>query len=125
MSEQVVLDYALLDPGIKETVRFLRQLGFRTTDSGDGVTKPSEGDTGALTFPHVFMMVEPKKAHQEADRLKWVLDKHGLLFGEVLIEATYLPIDKLAILMVNFLDDAKLLKRGIPSEEELRSRKTG
>lgn len=34
------LDYAILDPGIRGAVQYLRERGFDTTDSGDGVSKP-------------------------------------------------------------------------------------
>lgn len=33
------IDYEALDPGVREQVRALRDAGFDTTDSGDGVSK--------------------------------------------------------------------------------------
>lgn len=49
------IDYSLLDPGIVGAVRFLRQHGFNTTDSGDGYTKPKDERT--IEGPHVFCVV--------------------------------------------------------------------
>jgi hypothetical protein len=49
------LDLSTLDPGIRDVVAKLREQGFNTTDSGDGVSK-SQADyaTGcAIPFPHV------------------------------------------------------------------------
>lgn len=40
---------AACDPGIRRVVAWLRERGFKTTDSGDGVTKPSAGDDDAMT----------------------------------------------------------------------------
>lgn len=34
------INYEELDPGIREIVRRLRELGWDTTDSGDGASKP-------------------------------------------------------------------------------------
>lgn len=44
-----------VDPGIRRTVAFLRDRGFDTIDSGDGVTKRLAGDLEALDYPHVFI----------------------------------------------------------------------
>ena len=54
-----------LDPGIRETVRLLRDAGFETTDSGDGVSKPEVGR--CLSFGHVFIEVSPDKLISEAN----------------------------------------------------------
>jgi hypothetical protein len=55
MSES--LDYETLDPGIRDVVRRLRDRGFETTDSGDGVSKPAEWYAAgeAIPFPHVVI----------------------------------------------------------------------
>lgn len=49
------IDLDTIDPGVRRLVRWLRAMGFDTTDSGDGVTKPAAGDVEALTVPHVFI----------------------------------------------------------------------
>lgn len=61
---------AKCDPGIRDTVAWLRSLGFNTTDSGDGKTKRRIIDAGyALPEPHVFMVVSPRHAIDDARRL--------------------------------------------------------
>lgn len=49
------VDYEALDPGIREVVRYLRGLGYDTTDSGDGESKLVDGYDPAcvLDVPHV------------------------------------------------------------------------
>lgn len=49
------IDYAALDPGISNAVRFLRQQGFDTVDSGDGYSKPQDERT--IEGPHVFCRI--------------------------------------------------------------------
>lgn len=80
------IDLEPLDPGIRETVRFLREHGFDTCDSGDGATKfvdprwrvdgklPEE----VLDFPHVAMRVRPGDLVSEADRLLGLLTSIGI-----------------------------------------------
>lgn len=46
-----------LDPGIRELVVWLREIGIPTTDSGDGVSKPDM--ECAINEPHVFAVYEP------------------------------------------------------------------
>lgn len=70
------LDLTALDPGIRETVRWLRSHGFETTDSGDGVSKDLSNED-VLPFPHVAMMVPPDELVAEADRLAALLREAG------------------------------------------------
>ena len=49
-----MLDYNSLDPGIRDVVRELNRLGYDTTDSGDGVSKPEMGC--AMPFRHVVVV---------------------------------------------------------------------
>ena len=68
------LNYADLDVGIRNTVRLLRDAGFETTDSGDGVSKPQiEGCT--LPVPHVFAHTTPVRAFKDAARMARLLGK--------------------------------------------------
>lgn len=99
------MKYDELDPGIREVVRVMRDNGFRTTDSGDGVSKPA--DHRALNIPHVFAVVVPADAlGSECDRLAYVLRQRGVRFsgadplaGPVPhIEGTYDPIDRTAVI---------------------------
>ena len=74
-------DPALLDPGIRRVVVWLRSMGYRTTDSGDGVSKPEYarvmGDR-----PHVFMVVHKSSFFADVDRLSAAVDAFGIECGE-------------------------------------------
>lgn len=109
-----------LDPGIRETVKFLRQNGFCTTDSGDGYSKvqrAKEEDPGryassvdALPYPHVFMSVPPDSMVSEAARLWKVIStrvKRNAFVpgGDANIEVMYSPIDGEAVLSLLGVDD--------------------
>jgi hypothetical protein len=88
-----MMDYDALDPGIRATVHLLREHGFTTTDSGDGVSKPadwySSGD--ALQYPHVAAIVDRARMCDEADRMQSIL-------GEAwVVEASY-RVDEGAVL---------------------------
>ena len=69
------LDYEQLDPGIRATVRWLREHGFETVDSGDG-SKAAHMEC-ALDVPNVFIRVAPEKLVAEADRLRDLLAEAG------------------------------------------------
>lgn len=62
----MTFDYDSLNPGIRETVRFLRERGYQTCDSGDGVTAEFECDPG---FPYVHMVCAPDDLVEVANRL--------------------------------------------------------
>lgn len=87
------LDLATLDPGVRPFVAFLRSKGFRTTDSGDGVTKrPSEDDEACvLPWPHVFIAVPVADLIAETDRLWKTMTDAGLSVEPGDIQATYDP----------------------------------
>jgi len=125
--------YGELDPGIRDTVQFLRNGGFNTTDSGDGVSK--EGgplESSMLKVPHVVISVLPSQAMYQADMLLAFLDMHGISAGpdeatvtelagaqaegtvygdNVFITASYDPQTKVSIIMVTGLDDALLASK--------------
>lgn len=116
-------DPEALDPGIRQTVLWLRKIGFATTDSGDGVTK---GDRG-LEFPHIAIRCESGSLIEDAWRLQGVLQDLGVDFDEstedpetgqsfrtVSIEATYWPLDGVAIVMLTGFDDRMLAAKGRP-----------
>jgi len=79
--------YARLDPGVRELVRALTENGYRTTDSGDGVSKPPAGRM--FEFPHVFMATTPASLVAESDRLQGLLA--ALNCEGWTVEATYRP----------------------------------
>lgn len=69
-----------LDPGIRDVVAWLQLEGFRTSDSGDGVSKfqpgsrwyDPEGDQ-YIPYPHVIMVCDPEEMIHEARRLHKLL----------------------------------------------------
>jgi hypothetical protein len=97
------IDLEKLNPGIRATVRFLREHGFNTCDSGDGVTHEFECD---LPIPYVHIQCDADKLASEADRLAELMKSVGVNFDDVSdpqddpdaamhdpnIEATYLPL---------------------------------
>jgi hypothetical protein len=123
MSDPKAINLDEIDPGVRGTVWFLRQAGFETVDSGDGVSKFNDltYDDDYLPFPHVHMLSTPSGIVRDADCLLGVLEKRGVNFIPVdpetdpQIEASYSPVDKHAILSLYNVDD-KLL--GLEGEAE-------
>lgn len=112
------LDYDELDPGIRDTVRWLRDRGFKTTDSGDGATKLLEiRDEEALPYPHVFMVVDDANdALDEAHRLVCELRDYGIPvcpvgMGTTWIQLTYDPCSEVAVVELGDLNDSLLAER--------------
>lgn len=90
------IPWRFLDPGVRDLVRQLVDLGFTPTDSGDGVSKVDAGRV--FDFLHVFMRTEPEDLIDEAKRLQVllpVLDVPGLV-----VEASYRPSDGVGILFL-------------------------
>lgn len=73
-------DPAELDPGIRRVVVWLRSLGCRTTDSGDGASKPD--DARVLNFPHVYLVVSKSAFFATVHRLEAAIDALGIDPGE-------------------------------------------
>lgn len=97
------LDYGTLDPGIRKTVRVMRDALFNTCDSGDGVSKPP--DERVVEGPHVFCRCVPRLLVDEADRMQREIvgDREG-----VTVEASYSPADGVGIIAVFGLSDEGL-----------------
>lgn len=95
------LDYSQLDPGVQRLVKVLRNNGFRTTDSGDGKTKPVEERThGDLAHCYVTMAGNLSVyLGDEAKRMQSLLDKTNPEGKKWRVEATYLPADNICLLM--------------------------
>lgn len=100
--------YSELDPGIRETVALLRSWGFKTSDSGDGVSKQAAGiaDDHTLDEPHVICTVAVTDIVTEADRLHDLLKVYDV--DTQTIEVIYNPVDKIGVLILTGVDDAKL-----------------
>lgn len=113
--------YEELDPGVRETVRRLRAAGFRTTDSGDGVSKLAAGwpEEEIILRPHVFISVDhwsdlmttTRTLYQYLlTRVNITSQSHALTENppprEGYIEATYDPCDETCLIAVyNVTDD--------------------
>lgn len=110
-------DYETLCPGIRQTVRWLNDRGFDTTDSGDGYS--NEGMEGAMPFPNVMIRVPVESLISETHRLYDLLKLEGIEPGPMgpdpaedppYIEASYDPSTGVAFILLLNLDD-KLLFR--------------
>ncbi|XXX79134.1 hypothetical protein WMF30_10210 [Sorangium sp. So ce134] len=111
-----------LDPGIRRTVHWLRENGFETTDSGDGVSKFQDDEPmeGALEYPHVVCIVDGERLTSEADRLADLVAERGVEVvpngrrepGQAEVQASYDPADEGGILVLAGVGDAELFPEG-------------
>lgn len=91
-------DGTALDPGIRDVVKLLREHGYATTDSGDGVSKP-EGwhESGeAMPYPHVACTTESATLRADSERLVELLRENGFDGWEV--EGSFSTRDKTSVL---------------------------
>lgn len=103
------LDPAILTPGIRKTVLWLREHGFDTTDSGDGVANVEAGMEDALDIAHVHMSTTPLKMVGAARDLACLLETRKIKLEPGMIQATYDPMDGSAILSLYGVDDSMLV----------------
>lgn len=95
--------YDELDPGIRETVRWLFERGFDPTDSGDGSKAATMGC--AESEPNVYMLVkDPHQLIHETDRLGRLLTSRGIV-GRV--QGSYAPGEP-AIIALHGVADSDL-----------------
>jgi hypothetical protein len=94
------VNYEELDPGIREIVRALNDVGFETTDSGDGVSKPADwyASGEAIPFPHVVAQTTPETMVADAHRMVFVLGAGWV------VEASYSTLDRTAHLFARAID---------------------
>lgn len=109
------IDYTLIDPGVRRLVRWLNEKGYPTTDSGDGVTKPADGDEDALTTPHAYIRATRESLIVTADRLARHLVSIGVDLDSIgpddagpSIQASYDPANRSAIIALCGVSDADL-----------------
>jgi hypothetical protein len=73
----------------------LREQGFETCDSGDGVTK--EQDACTLPYTHVFIQTDPERIAAETRRLQavvgpeWIAEASYMSGGPALLSVTKRP----------------------------------
>lgn len=117
-----------MNPGIRRTVQWLRDNGFATCDSGDGVTHEFACDRPVA---YVCIRVEPAQLAAEAHRLLELLSANGVdlhkaheammdaweneaddatMMSFACLECTYNPVDGVAILDLTNVADAQLFK---------------
>lgn len=112
-----------IDPGIRRTVQWLNERGWKTTDSGDGSSKiGTEAEDCMEVIPNVTIVLDnPSDLVFEAHHLLDALVEHGLdpeatilVDGQEMpvwqIEALYLPGPKVAILQLVGVTDANMFK---------------
>lgn len=110
------LDYSELDPNIRETVRLLRRAGFDTTDSSDGATHRYM--SADIDFPYVCVHTSPEDMVNASRKIKPLLESVGVSFSipqsqdhaGPTIEASYSPVDGVAVVMVNFVVDSEWMR---------------
>jgi hypothetical protein len=104
--------YAALDPGIRETVRWLHRNGFGTTDSGDG----SKAATMECAVPFPMIAVSVPAVHALVDGAQLLRSMVGRLgvglspdgHGLPSIVASYDAADGSAVILLTRIDDALL-----------------
>lgn len=105
-------DIERIDPGIRRLVAWLRSLGYKTTDSGDGVSKTldvfaQDAEQDALDFAHVHISIGlDNNLSWQADKLHRLMKAAGITEGQV--QVTYSPNDGIATLSVFGITDADL-----------------
>ncbi len=104
------LDPTILTPGIRKTVLWLREHGFDTCDSGDGVTNVEAGMDCAFTTPNVHIRTTPLKMVSDARSLLSLLEGKKIKVDSGMIQATYDPSDGSAILSLYEVDDSVLVE---------------
>lgn len=100
------INYEELNPGIRRVVKMLREAGFRTTDSGDGVT--NNAMEGALLLPHVHCVVASVSMVAEARRMLSLFTDAGLDVAPGQIQAVFDPMDGVCTLSVYGIKDEML-----------------
>lgn len=104
------LDPMTLDPGVRRLVMWLRSLGFNTTDSGDGVSKPADQEE-VLEMPHVHIVVpdlDTDTLGREARRLYLEVRDAVSEVGPGTIQATYDPADGSCVVSLYGITDDML-----------------
>lgn len=107
------INYEELNPGIRRLVKMLRDAGFETIDSGDGITNVEAGMEGALKTPHVHCVVASKVMVQEAHRMLSLFTDAALDIESGQVQAMFDPVDGVATVSVYHLNDADLEMVGL------------
>ena len=112
-------DYTKMNPGIRNAVRWLRDKGFDTFNSGDGATH----DCCDRDRPFVAIFCTPRELSVKADllyaQLRLELGCDIFFDNDLYLQAIYDPEDGFAVLDV---DGVALLRLG--ADEDVPARKS-
>lgn len=104
MSDVDDMDYSILDPGIRDLVRWCRQMGLETSDSGDGVSKPAEWyERGeAIRIPHVVGVGSQREIIRLAIKFHHALKPYP---HDKTIEVSWQPIGCWMLTLMGFTNE--------------------
>lgn len=109
MPDPEEFDYSIINPGIRDLVKELREVhNFDTCDSGDGVINVEAGMEGALEERHVFIITEVDTMVSETLRL-------SLLYPDAWVECSWSPSQSANIMI---LPDGIVLPPGVMYDKE-------
>lgn len=101
-----MIDLEKIQPKMRPVVEFLNQNGFKTTDSGDGVTNVEAGMEGAMNFPHVVVNLGETLLIPElvasVKRLTALMQTQNFGFGDGDIEVSYSVTTGLALVIISW-----------------------
>ena len=98
-----------IQPTMRRTVDLVQRLGFKTTDSGDGVLNVEAGMEGALSIAHVFAVAGAQNLVDRCDDLRISLQgriKPGTTWS---VEGLYSSEDAHAVVALYGVTDAQLV----------------
>lgn len=104
----MAFDYSKLSPNIRLTVNYFHVMGYETTDSGDG-SNYKNGMECAIPEPMVVIKVSTKE--DLLSDATYIFENMCDDFGEnkvrkhVSIDASYSPIDEVAVIIIVGMDD--------------------
>jgi len=82
---------------VRPLCEWLNANGFRTTDSGDGITNVAAGMDGAMTHAHVIAVLPIERSFERAD---WVQANLPDPYKAWDVELSYASRNRIAILIV-------------------------
>lgn len=97
------LDYESLDPGIREHVRKVRALGYETTDSGDGVSKPADYE-GVPPYRHVVVVLDEPDLEAVVRLNDFVREEFG---PDWVAEASWVPGQPFIVVLSDYVEQQR------------------
>ncbi len=89
-----------IQPAMQEIVDFINEVGYKTTDSGDGFTNAANGMEGTIDVPHVVVKSTKESMISDADSLSVILGERCCNWKNFTIEATYFPFEEVAMILI-------------------------